>query len=381
MRREPGDFAVRVHRPVFRAPRHTATIDEVVELAGAAFGTGTVPKAAARVMRATGVETRAFVRPAKDLFTVGSGPGLWRETVDLLAALADDAAQAALDAAGLAAGQVDALVVTSVTGWVMPGLDARLVHSLGLRPTVRRLPVATIGCAGGLYGLIRAREQIAAEPGSRVLVVAAEAFSLSFQPTNVSMPAMIYKALGGDGVAAAVVTGLDDVRPGAAVELSDPLELLVPETPEDYRLTVDEATGHIGFTSTAEAPYAILKAAPHLSPWLRRRTEAPAFVVAHHGGPAILERTASVLDCDRETLRHSWNSLRERGNMSSVSVLDVLARTLDDPAGPRAGEDGLMLAIGPGVTIEAARLRRPAAIGDGGDGGSNFNYGVSSKHD
>ncbi|RAG87240.1 PhlD [Streptacidiphilus pinicola] len=380
MRREAEDFAVRVHRPVFRAPQHTATIDEVIELAGTAFESGLVPKAAARVMRSTGVETRAFVRPAKELFTVGSGPALWRETVELMAALAHDAAVSALAAAQLAPEDVDALVVTSVTGWVMPGVDARLIHSLGLRPTVRRLPVATIGCAGGLFGLVRAREQIAVEPGARILVVAAEAFSISFQPGNISMPAMIYKALGGDGVAAAVVTDTDDVRPGPAVELSDPLELLVPDTAEDYRLTVDEPTGHIGFTSTAEAPYAILKAAPHLSPWLGRRPTPPAFVVAHHGGPAILERTASVLDCDRETLRHSWDSLREWGNMSSVSVLDVLARTLDDPAGPQPGEEGLMLSIGPGVTIEAARLRcveAPATV----DGGSNFNNGVFSKHD
>jgi predicted naringenin-chalcone synthase len=370
------DFGVRVHRPVFRAPEHSATIDEVIELAGDAFETGEVSKGAARVMRATGVEHRSFIRPAKDLYAQGSGPAVWRESVELLAALAHAAATEALDAAGLAAEQIDALVVTSVTGWVMPNLDARLIRSLGLRPTVRRVPVATIGCAGGLYGLIRAREQLAAAPGTRVLVVGAEAFSLSFQPRNTTLPAMIYKALGGDGVAAAIVTGLDDPRPGPAVELSDPLELLVPDTAEDYRLTVDHDTGHIGFTSTAEAPYAILKAAPHLSPWLAKRPAA--FFVAHHGGPAILERSAGVLGCDREALRHSWDSLRERGNMSSVSVLDVLARTLDDPDGPGEGEEGLMLAIGPGVTIEAARLRRVDAAGRIG---SNFNNGVWSKHD
>jgi predicted naringenin-chalcone synthase len=360
---ERQEFGVRVHRPVFRAPEHSATIDEVIELAGAAFETGEVSRGAARVMRATGVENRSFIRPAKDLYTQGSGPAVWRESVELLAALAHEAAAEALDAAALAADQIDALVVTSVTGWVMPNLDARLIRSLGLRPTVRRLPVATIGCAGGLYGLIRAREQLATDPGARVLVICAEAFSLSFQPGNATLPAMIYKALGGDGAAAAIVSGVDDPRPGPAVELSDPLELLVPDTAEDYRLTVDHETGHIGFTSTAEAPYAILKAAPHLSPWLARRPAAPAFVVAHHGGPAILERSADVLGCDREALRHSWDSLRERGNMSSVSVLDVLARTLDDEDGPSEGEEGLMLAIGPGVTIEAARLRRVGTTG------------------
>ncbi|MEU9163444.1 PhlD [Streptomyces sp. NPDC048424] len=336
-------------------------MDEVIELAGSAFEEGVVPAKVAHMMRATGVGTRAFIRPAPTLFTRGSGPAYWDETLELLADLARTAATAALDAAGLTAEQIDALIVTSVTGWSMPNLDVHLIRSLGLRPTVRRLPISTIGCAGGLYGLIRAREQLAAQPDARILVVAAEAFSAGFQPRNTTTPAMIYKALGGDGAAATVVTGTADVRPGPAVELHDPLELLVPDTEDNYRLTVDPTTGHLGFTSTAEAPYAILKADPHLGAWREQTIPDPAFIVAHHGGPAILERTASVLGCDRRQLRHSWDSLRSRGNMTSVSVLDVLARTLDDPDGPRPGQEGLMLAIGPGVTVEAARLRRPAA--------------------
>ncbi|MFJ8044037.1 PhlD [Kitasatospora sp. NPDC096147] len=352
-------FAARVHRPVFRTAPHTATIDQVVKLAGGAFDTGQVPERVERTMRATGVETRSFVRPPEELFTRGAGPEYWDATADLLAGLAAEAATEALAAAGLAPGEVDALVVTSVTGWTMPGVDVRVIRLLGLRPTVRRLPVSTIGCAGGLYGLIRAREQVAAHPGSRVLVVAAEAFSTGFRPGDTGTPAMIYKALGGDGAAAVVVTGVADPRPGvAAVELSDPLELLIPGTEEHYRLTADHRNGQIGFTSTAEAPLAILSAAPALDAWRAERSPAPAFHVAHHGGPAILERTAQVLGCGRDGLRHSWDSLREHGNMTSVSVLDVLARTLDDPDGPAPGEEGVMLTIGPGVTVEAARLRR-----------------------
>ncbi|MBF9071967.1 3-oxoacyl-[acyl-carrier-protein] synthase III C-terminal domain-containing protein [Streptacidiphilus fuscans] len=363
-----------MHRPVFRPAECTATVDEVVELAAFAFDRGVLPRPVERMMRATGVETRSFVRPAKTVFTTGSGPELWEETADLLAAMAREAAERALAAAGLAPEQIDALVLSSVSGWSMPGVDARLIRSLGLRPTVRRLPVSVIGCAGGLYGLIRAREQVAAQPDARVLVVATEAFSIGFQPRNTSTPSMIYKALGGDGAAAVVVTSVGDARPGPAVELRDPFELLVPDTEDDYRMTADPRTGHLGFTSTAEAPQALLKAEQYLAAWRGRpgagpgagaaagaaepASADPTFFVAHHGGPAILDRTAQVLGCDREQLRHSWESLRRHGNMTSVSVLDILARTLDDPDGPRPGEEGLMLAIGPGVTIAAARLRR-----------------------
>lgn len=357
-----GEPVARVHRPVFRPAAHRAGIDEVVELAGGAYASGVVPDQFADVMHATGVDTRAFVRPAKDIFTQGSGPEYWPETTEILADLAHDAAAEALRAADLAPDRIDALIVTSVTGWAMPNIDARLIRSLELRPTVRRLPVSTIGCAGGLYALVRAREQLAVQADARVLVVAAESFSQSFPPGDASLPALIYKALGGDGAAAAIVTAADDVRPGPAMELRNPFELLVPGTADAYRLTADPATGHIAFTSTADAPHAILAAAPYLTPWMSAHP-APEFFVAHHGGPAILTHTAEVLGCTREDLRHSWASLRDNGNMISVSVLDVLARTLDDPAGPDQGAEGLMLVIGPGVTIDAARLRRADAAG------------------
>jgi alkylresorcinol/alkylpyrone synthase len=46
--------------------------------------------------------------------------------------------------------------------------------------------------------------------------------------------------------------------------------------------------------------------------------------------------------------------LRENGNFSSASVLDVLHRTLATP--PRDGSLGVMLAMGPGFSFELLLL-------------------------
>jgi alkylresorcinol/alkylpyrone synthase len=46
--------------------------------------------------------------------------------------------------------------------------------------------------------------------------------------------------------------------------------------------------------------------------------------------------------------------MRENGNMSSVSVLDVLRRTMADP--PPQGSLGVMLAMGPGFSFELLLL-------------------------
>lgn len=54
-------------------------------------------------------------------------------------------------------------------------------------------------------------------------------------------------------------------------------------------------------------------------------------MLIHPGGPRILHDAAAGLGLAEAALRHSWNSLRERGNLGGSAVLDVLARTHDDP--------------------------------------------------
>ncbi len=63
----------------------------------------------------------------------------------------------------------------------------------------------------------------------------------------------------------------------------------------------------------------------------------------------------SVLGLRRSDLQRSWNSLEAVGNLSSASVLHILADTieLDRPA---PGERGAVLALGPGVSAEIVLL-------------------------
>jgi alkylresorcinol/alkylpyrone synthase len=54
----------------------------------------------------------------------------------------------------------------------------------------------------------------------------------------------------------------------------------------------------------------------------------------------------------------TWDSLARVGNLSSASVLHVLADTLAARP-PRPGSYGLMLAMGPGFCSELVLLRVP----------------------
>jgi alkylresorcinol/alkylpyrone synthase len=81
--------------------------------------------------------------------------------------------------------------------------------------------------------------------------------------------------------------------------------------------------------------------------------------VAHPGGPKVLEALQQSLGVDKEALQLTWDSLARIGNLSSASVLHVLADTLRERP-PRPGSYGLMLAMGPGFCSELVLLRAPA---------------------
>jgi len=78
--------------------------------------------------------------------------------------------------------------------------------------------------------------------------------------------------------------------------------------------------------------------------------------VAHPGGPKVLHAVQRALGLADHDLDVTWTSLADVGNLSSVSVLHVLAATLSGPS-PAAGEHGLLLAMGPGFCAELVLLQ------------------------
>jgi len=72
----------------------------------------------------------------------------------------------------------------------------------------------------------------------------------------------------------------------------------------------------------------------------------------------VLEAFAHSLELDDGELDISWASLARVGNLSSVSVLHILADSL--AAGHDAGDRTLLFALGPGVSGELVLLRWPS---------------------
>ena len=119
--------------------------------------------------------------------------------------LIESAAGRALDCAGIAASEIGAIVVVSTTGIATPSLDALLIERMRLAPTVQRLPIFGLGCAGGVIGLARAATLAAAMPDKAVLFLVVELCSLTFRRGDLSKSNIVASALFGDGAAAAIL--------------------------------------------------------------------------------------------------------------------------------------------------------------------------------
>ncbi|MBM9624547.1 type III polyketide synthase [Streptomyces zhihengii] len=346
---------VTVSRPVVGLPPHVLEQSAVLDHVTHRMGDNPKLPAIRRLLENTTVQSRRAVLPLDEIVTYTGLGKRNRLYLEHAVAMATSTAFEALEAADCRAEDIDALVVASCTGHALPGIDAHLVNSLGLRPTVRRTPIAQMGCAGGAYALAQAARNIEAHPDVRhVLVVAVELPSLSYQANDVSISGLVSSALFGDACAAAVVSG--DNRAG--LRLGEVWEYLLPGSLDDMVYHVDEEGFH--FDTLPSVTDCIARTVPHLGAWLQASSPdtdawSPQFLVAHTGGPKIMDTLRDGLGCSEDLLRHSRASLRELGNTASVAVLDVLARTWQEattcPEAP-----GLLVGFGPGVTTIAIRV-------------------------
>jgi alkylresorcinol/alkylpyrone synthase len=107
----------------------------------------------AAVFASAGIAERRVTRPFDWYFGAHGWPERTAAYLDGALALFIEAAQRALDRAGIAADAVDAVVTVSSTGIATPSIEAHAFRTLGFRPDVQRVPVFGLGCAGGVAGL------------------------------------------------------------------------------------------------------------------------------------------------------------------------------------------------------------------------------------
>jgi alkylresorcinol/alkylpyrone synthase len=249
-------------------------------------------------------------------------------------ALAAQAAERALAAAGVDALAIDAVVVSTCTGYVCPGLSGHVVERLGLRPDVLAFDLVGQGCAAALPNLQLGQALLAAARCERVLSVCVEVSSAAMYLDN-DPGVLISACLFGDGAGAAVLAG-QHAGSGRSLHWKDSSSLIDPA--RRSALMFEQRGGLLRNVLTRAVPALAAQAVQQVLATVLGRAglhsgQVGAWIM-HAGGRDVLLALEQRLELAPSDLRYSAAVLREHGNLSSAFVYFVLAAALADDAAP-----------------------------------------------
>ncbi len=268
-------------------------------------------------------------------------------------ALATEAAQRALKDANCQASEMDAILISTCTGYLCPGLTSYVSEQLGLRQNVFTLDLVGQGCGAALPNFRAAEAILTAGRAKKVLSICVEVCSAAFFIDD-DPGVLISACLFGDGA-------------GAAVLSSEPLpnRRRVAWKFTDSRLVTAERDTLRFKHKHGMLRNILLPQVPQIASEIACKLFSESLVAAdvkreqitgwilHTGGRDVILALRDKLNLSESDVRHSSAVLREYGNISSPTVYFVLERALRDSV-----PDGLwwMSAFGAGFSCHGALL-------------------------
>ncbi|MEP7165385.1 MAG: type III polyketide synthase [Ferruginibacter sp.] len=249
--------------------------------------------------------------------------------------------------------EITHLITVSCTGLSAPGIDLQVMEIMNLSKNIVRTSVNFMGCYAAVHGLKLANAFCNSSKNANVVVVCTELCTLHFQK-DISADNMTSSLLFADGCAAMLVRG--DNSPGKGIfvqnffsdvsfqgkkdmawELSSKGFLMtltgyVPDLiKEDFKGLVDKALDTAG-----------------------KKIEDVTHWCIHPGGKKILESISSSMGIKNDSLRYSYDVLKDYGNMSSPTILFVLKKILSEFEQDAPAQNNMIFgaAFGPGLTME-----------------------------
>ncbi|KAK8999083.1 hypothetical protein V6N11_070261 [Hibiscus sabdariffa] len=242
----------------------------------------------------------------------------------------------------------------------------------------RRSPTLYFGCFAAGTALRLAKDLAENNAGARVLVVCSENMVGCFQPpSETHLDVLVGSALFSDGAAAVIVGANPDAtfKERPLFQIMSAKQHIIPDSDDIMVAKIREMV--MAYYLSKRLPKVI---AENIEQCLIQ-TFLPLgiddlnklFYVVHPGGPAILRQIEEKLGLGKDKLKASWHVLSEYGNMWSPTVLFVLDEMRKNTtkqgevvaaaatAMPEGLEWGVLLAFGPGLTVETVVLRSLAS--------------------
>lgn len=267
--------------------------------------------------------------------------------------LATRAARKALERAGVAPREIDALVVSTCTGYLCPGLTCHVGERLGLRGDALGLDLVGQGCGAALPNLRAAEALLAADRAAHVLCVCVEVCSAALYIDD-DPGVLVSACLFGDGAGAALVSKRWAGK-GRRTEWRDAVSLTDPA--ERDALRMETRNGLLRNILSRDVPQLAAERANAVLAKLlfeqRMERKDIAVWIWHAGGRTVLERLRAVTGLAEADTRRSAELLERFGNLSSPFVLFVLEKALEERA---PSGTWWMSSFGAGFTCHGALL-------------------------
>lgn len=267
------------------------------------------------------------------------------------------AIERALQASGLTVQEIGFIVCTTSSGFLCPSLTAHLIKHMGFKSNIRRIDIAGMGCNAAVNGMQAATGISQTMPGVNGLLVCIEICSAAYV-INQDLSTAVVNSLFGDGASALVIRSDagDTWRAGPTV--LDFESLILTQEINAMRYNLEDSK--LSFYLKKEIPYIIGENAPiPVERLLERHGLQKNDIkhwILHSGGKKVIDSIVQNLDLCEHSVRHTRNILKRYGNISSSAVIFALGELLKENVA-KEGDYGVLMAMGPGVSIEMALLR------------------------
>ena len=307
-----------------------------------------------RIFKYAQVDRRYSIMPAEEVTAPLSFEQKNNRYHENAIRISEKALRAALERADVRPEELDYIITTSCTGFMIPSVDAYLINNLGLKQDIIRLPVTEMGCAAGISALIYARNFLLNDPEKHAAIISFESPMSTFQWNDFSMTNMVSAAIFGDGCACAI---LGPSKKGITPEIQDHQMYHFYDEVDMMGFELKNT----GFKMVLD-PSVPEKIETHfeqiLMPFIQRNDLEMGDIdhlVFHPGGKKIVKVVEELFGKMGKNIEHTKGVLRDYGNMSSATVLYVLKRFMDGKV--ESGDYGLMLSFGPGFSAQSLLLQ------------------------
>lgn len=263
----------------------------------------------------------------------------------------------ALAQAKLEVGDIDFIVCMTTTGLLSPGLTAHLIKHMNFKSNIQRMDIVGMGCNAAMNGMQAAAALARSRPKSNGLLVCIEICSAAYV-MNQNLSTAVVNSLFGDGAAAVVLRADDDSSWSEGPQIIDFESLIL--TDHIGAMRYDRDGSKLSFFLERDIPFVIGRNAHiPIDQLLARngleRSQIKHWIL-HSGGKKVIDAIEKNLSLPENAVRHTRAILQRLGNVSSGSVLFAYeALRSEDIA--KEGDFGVLMAMGPGTSIETALLR------------------------